>query len=59
MKTSSIKFEKLMGERTRARRKSRARLHLEQFFEEPILHREIHGERVYVPLRLQQIWNEV
>ncbi|MBS4212641.1 hypothetical protein [Neobacillus rhizophilus] len=59
MKHSSIKFERLMGERTKARRKSRARLHFEQFIEEPIIRREIHGERVYVPLRLQQIWNEV
>ena len=33
-------------------------LHLETYFEEPIIHKEIQGDRVYVPLDLNRAWNK-
>ncbi len=32
---------------------------LEHYFENPIIHREIHGEKVYVPLNLDRVWNRI
>ena len=28
-------------------------------FANPIIHREIHGDKIYVPLDLSRIWNKV
>ncbi|MEO2075122.1 MAG: hypothetical protein ABGX20_06965 [Bacillus sp. (in: firmicutes)] len=58
MKFSNLSLEKLVGARERARRKVRSDRNLEQHFENPIIHREIQGERVYVPLNLYRAWNE-
>ncbi|MDN3018025.1 hypothetical protein PH210_17660 [Paenibacillus sp. BSR1-1] len=59
MKYSKINFEKLIGGQRMARQKISLARRLEAYFEEPIIHREIHGEKVYVPLNLHRVWNEV
>ncbi|MCM3570514.1 hypothetical protein [Neobacillus mesonae] len=59
MKYSNFSFERLMGEHKRARHKIRENQTLEQYFENPIIHREIQGEHVYVPLNLNKVWNGV
>jgi hypothetical protein len=59
MKYSTASLERLMGGRTVARRRVRRSSSLEEFFEEPIIHKEIQGDRVYVPLNLQRAWSEV
>jgi len=58
MKYSNLSFEKLLGVHHRARHKVCGTPSLESYFEEPIIHREIQGERVYVPLNLIRVWNE-
>jgi hypothetical protein len=55
MKFSNQSLDKLVGTRQRARRK----IYSEQYNEEPIIHREIQGDRVYVPLNLNRIWNKI
>ncbi|MCM3763983.1 hypothetical protein [Neobacillus niacini] len=58
MKYSTVSLERLMGGRTRARRKAGHGCSLEDFFEDPIIHKEIHGDKVYVPLNLHRAWME-
>lgn len=58
MKYSTISLERLMGGRTMARRKVRRASSLDDLFEDPIIHKEIQGDRVYVPLNLQRAWSE-
>jgi hypothetical protein len=55
---SNQSLDKLLGVSKRARHKTNRSLYLEKYFEEPIIHREIHGDRVYVPLNLNRVWNE-
>jgi hypothetical protein len=55
MKFSNQSLDKLVGTRKRARHK----IYSEQYTEEPIIHREIQGDRVYVPLNLNRIWNKI
>jgi hypothetical protein len=59
MKFSNQSFDKLLGTRKRVRHKTNTSPSLEQYFEEPIIHREIQGDRVYVPLDLNRAWNKV
>lgn len=60
MKFSEINVDTLYGASKRARRKaSQHPLKLETYFEEPIIHKEIHGDRVYVPLNLAKAWNKM
>lgn len=45
-------------------REQRARLNnenenLDHYFKTPIIHREIHGDKVYVPLNLDRVWNRI
>jgi hypothetical protein len=58
MKFSNLSLDKLLGARERARHKVKSDRSLDQYFENPIVHREIQGERVYVPLNLYRVWNE-
>ena len=55
MKFSNQSLDKLVGTRKRARHK----IYSEQYTEEPIIHREIQGDRVYVPLNLNRVWNKI
>ncbi|WP_040207067.1 hypothetical protein [Neobacillus jeddahensis] len=60
MKISNLSFEQLVGGHKRARHKAgRQEDSLGQYFETPIIHREIQGDRIYVPLNLQRVWNEI
>jgi hypothetical protein len=54
MKASSANFDKLLGTVYRARRQQDHSL-IERSFQ-PILHRQVHGDEVYVPLNLERIW---
>lgn len=59
MKMSNQSLEKLQGIGQRARAKIRKKRPLVQYFKNPIIHKQIQGERVYVPLNIQRVWNEV
>lgn len=59
MKKSNQSIEKLTGMRKRARHNNSDRHSLMQYFKKPIIHKEIHGDRVYVPLRISRIWNGI
>nr|WP_263324204.1 hypothetical protein [Neobacillus sp. Marseille-Q6967] len=60
MKKSNLSLEQLKGIRKRARSKKREDKHsLVHYFKKPIIHKQIQGERVYVPLSIQRVWNEV
>ncbi|WHY00514.1 hypothetical protein [Neobacillus sp. DY30] len=59
MKKSNQSIEKLKGMRQRARRNNSESQSLMQYFKKPIIHKEIHGDRVYVPLRISRIWNGI
>ena len=50
--------ENILGTKIRARHKELNNF-LNQSFENPIIHREIHGDRVFVPLDLNRIWNRI
>jgi hypothetical protein len=58
MKLSNLNVDELYGASNRARHKSSKNLNLETYFEEPIIHKEIQGDRVYVPLNLNRAWNK-
>jgi hypothetical protein len=59
MKFSKVKLGDFFGGHVRARRKVRKDQPLESDFESPIIHRQIHGEKIYVPLNLGRVWNQV
>ncbi|WP_338470860.1 hypothetical protein R4Z10_19110 [Niallia sp. XMNu-256] len=59
MKFSDLNVNMLFEASQRARHKASKPKKLELHFEEPIIHREIQGDRVYVPLNLDKVWNEV
>jgi hypothetical protein len=59
MKFSNQNFDKLLGASKRARPKTNRSFNLEQYFKKPIIHREIQGDRVYVPLNLNRAWNKM
>jgi hypothetical protein len=59
MKVSNQSLDRILGTRKRARHKGNRTLYLEQYFKEPIIHREIQGDRVYVPLNLDRAWNKI
>ncbi|MFC0274915.1 hypothetical protein ACFFIX_26805 [Metabacillus herbersteinensis] len=48
----------LYGVKQRARLK-KERENLDQYFETPIIHREIQGDKIHVPLNLDRIWNQI
>jgi hypothetical protein len=59
MKSSDLSLEKLQGSRKRARAKKSENHSFLQYFKNPIIHKQIHGEHVYVPLNIQRVWNEI
>ncbi len=50
--------EFIFGPKPRARQKNFYE-NLERSFKNPIIHKEIHGDKVYVPLDLSKIWDRV
>ena len=59
MKMSNQSIEKIRGTRKRARHKRSEGHSLIHYFRNPIVHREIHGDRVIVPLRINRIWDGI
>ncbi|WP_218347065.1 hypothetical protein [Bacillus sp. sid0103] len=59
MKVSRIRLADFLGGSKRARRKTRVDHSLDSNFENPIIHRQIQGEKIYVPLNLGRVWNQV
>ncbi|MGQ4667383.1 hypothetical protein [Metabacillus niabensis] len=58
MKSSKVSLDNLLGKSTRAKRKNKVGRE-GQDMEECIIHREIHGDKVYVPLNLERVWNHI
>ncbi|MFE3835376.1 hypothetical protein ACFXOW_23130 [Bacillus subtilis] len=50
--------EMVLGPKPRARQKNFF-VSLEESFKNPIIHKEIHGDKVYVPLDLSRIWDRI
>ncbi|MEH7111132.1 hypothetical protein V7124_02005 [Neobacillus niacini] len=59
MKKSNQSIEKLTGIRKRARHKQSESHSFMHYFRKPIVHREIHGDRIYVPLRINRVWDGI
>lgn len=57
MHFSEIRLEKFLGNYQIARHKNETET-LEQYFIKPIIHRQINGDQVYVPLDLNRVWNQ-
>jgi hypothetical protein len=51
-------IKNLLGSNYRARRQELCNNNLDQYFFNPIIHKEIHGDKIYVPLDLNKIWNK-
>lgn len=56
MHFSETNFEKLSGNYSKGRKKMEFDS-LDKYFENPIIHRQIHGDKIYVPLDLMRIWD--
>lgn len=50
-------FKDFLGVNPRARHK-KEEVSIDQRFSHLIIHREIHGDKVFVPLDLNRIWNQ-
>lgn len=59
MKFSNHILTQLSDAPKRARRKMNANEVLEPYFEEPIIHRQVQGDKVYVPLNLSRAWDKL
>ncbi|MED4205825.1 hypothetical protein [Neobacillus mesonae] len=49
----------ILGSDVRVKRKEDLEIsmeNLDSFFTNPIIHRQIHGDKVYVPLNMSRIW---
>jgi hypothetical protein len=47
-----------LGPKPRARHKEINKM-MNECFENPIIHREIQGDKIYVPLNLSRIWSKI
>lgn len=59
MKYSKVSLNNIFGVKYRARHKVKADRSIDQYFENPIIHREIHGDRIFAPLDLKRVWNQM
>lgn len=59
MKFSKLNLDEFFGGTVRARRKMRMDYCHDDYFENPIIHKQIHGDKVYAPLNLGRVWNQV
>lgn len=60
MKYFRESLDNLIGVDHRARHKHKNTVdRLDQYFENPIIHREINGDKIYVPLNLDRVWNQI
>lgn len=51
--------ENILGTKPRARHKKIIENYLDESFTNPIIHKEIHGDKIYVPLDLNRVWNRI
>lgn len=58
MQLSEESLEELLGVKRRARQKNEVES-LDYYFKNPIIHRQIHGDKIYVPLNIDRIWNQI
>jgi hypothetical protein len=49
--------ESIFGVDVRIRHKENIEENLERYFLNPIMHKQIHGDEIYVPLDLDRIWS--
>ncbi|USK29416.1 hypothetical protein LIT32_04645 [Bacillus sp. CMF21] len=54
MKTSGESLENILGVHRKARRKNQM-YYLENSYKNPIVHREINGDKIYVPLDMERV----
>lgn len=59
MKISNQSLDSLLGAVKTARHTKDEKRSLDSYFKNPIIHKQISGERVYVPLNINRVWNEV
>ncbi|MCQ6282614.1 hypothetical protein [Bacillus sp. EB600] len=59
MKFSTQSLEDLLGAKTIARHRKKPNYYLEEQFENPIIHQQVYGNKVYVPLNIDRTWNQV
>ncbi|WP_187360392.1 C2 domain-containing protein [Priestia megaterium] len=57
MKVSGQRLEKLLGADLKARHKKGV-VDLDQYVN-LIIHKQIHGDKVYFPLNLDRVWNQI
>lgn len=57
MKVSGQRVKKLLGADLKARHKKEV-VDLDQYVN-PLIHKQIHGDKVYVPLNLDRVWNQI
>lgn len=55
MNNRDLQVEYILGVDVRVKRKKQID-DLDKYFSNPIIHRQIHGNEVYVPLDLGRIW---
>lgn len=58
MKLSGEILENVLGVNHRARHKKEVDC-LGQYFDNLIIHRQIHGDKIYAPLNLDRVWNQI
>lgn len=49
----------MMGSRERQREIKKEAESLEKYFNNPIIYREIHGDKVFIPLNLNKVWGKI
>jgi hypothetical protein len=59
MKFSTQSLGEIIGVKAIARHKAKPNHHLEEQFENPIIYKQIKGDKVYVSLNLNRAWNQV
>lgn len=59
MKFSTQSLGDLLGVKTIARHRAKPNHYLVEQFENPIIHQQIDGNKVYVPLNIDRTWTQV
>ncbi|CAH0344136.1 hypothetical protein [Bacillus sp. CECT 9360] len=55
MKSTGYSLEQILGVNIRARHK-REEEHFDRYFQNPIVHKQIKGDKIYVPIDLNRVW---
>ncbi len=59
MKVSNQSLDRLLGNRKTVRHNFSRESEIDPYFENPIIHQQIQGDKVYVPLNLTRVWNAI